>query len=245
MAVAVQVVVWLLAVVVQVTVEQGSPLAPVVVVVAHRASRLATWYARTCWHLAGEESTRWCVVRAGSPAKPYEVVLKLDAKRPSDACLTLGGRPVEFHLARHSAGRPDRLHRQRAPWPEGVTVGSPSAVPRHPTATRTDTSSRREHGSRCAPRNVWLVVRIAQRRERRQAGGGGGGGSQEADGRWQVAATPGGMGGLRGSGAKSARHGPPLKGIAAPSEPPGGLWGACGGGRRPTSYSPRCEPLSG
>ena len=63
-------------------------------------------YARTCWHLAGEESTRWCVVRAGSPAKPYEVVLKLDAKRPSDACLTLGGRPVEFHLARHSAGRP-------------------------------------------------------------------------------------------------------------------------------------------
>ena len=37
---AVQVVVWLLAVVVQVTVEQGSPLAPVVVVVAHRASRL-------------------------------------------------------------------------------------------------------------------------------------------------------------------------------------------------------------
>ena len=48
-----------------------------------------------------------------------------------------------------------------------------------------------------------------------------------------------------GSGAKSARHGPPLKGIAAPSEPPGGLWGACGGGRRPTSYSPRCQPLSG
>ena len=37
---AVQVVVWLLAVVVQVAVEQGSPLAPVVVVVAHRASRL-------------------------------------------------------------------------------------------------------------------------------------------------------------------------------------------------------------
>ena len=71
------------AVVVQVAVEQGSPLAPVVVVVAHRASRLATWYARTCWHLAGEESTRWCVapvVRAGCPAKPYEVVLKLDAK---------------------------------------------------------------------------------------------------------------------------------------------------------------------
>ena len=106
MVVAVQVVVWLLAVVVQVAVEQGSPLAPVVVVVAHRASRLATWYARTCWHLAGEESTRWCVVRAGSPAKPYEVVLKLDAKRPSDARLTLGGRPLEFHLARHSAGRP-------------------------------------------------------------------------------------------------------------------------------------------
>ena len=100
---AVQVVVWLLAVVVQVAVEQGSPLAPVVVVVAHCASRHATWYARTCWHLAGEESTRWCVVRA---AKPYEVVLKLDAKRPSDARLTLGGRPVEFHLARHNAGRP-------------------------------------------------------------------------------------------------------------------------------------------
>jgi hypothetical protein len=36
--VAVQVVVWLLAVVVQVAVEQGSPLAPVVVVVAHCAS---------------------------------------------------------------------------------------------------------------------------------------------------------------------------------------------------------------
>ena len=101
-----------------------------------------------------------------------------------------------------------RLHRQRAPWPSGVTLGSfgrrrvgrvhaPCAVPRHPTATRTDTSSRREYDSRCAPRNVWLVVRIARRRERRQAGGGGGGGSQEADGRWQVAATPGGMGGLR------------------------------------------------
>ena len=74
---------------------------------------------------------------------------------------------------------------------------APCAVPRHPTATRTDTSSRREYDSRCAPRNVWLVVRIARRRERRQAGGGGGGGSQEADGRWQVAATPGGMGGLR------------------------------------------------
>ena len=101
-----------------------------------------------------------------------------------------------------------RLHRQRAPWPSGITLGSfgrrrvgrvhaPCAVPRHPTATRTDTSSRREYDSRCAPRNVWLVVRIARRRERRQAGGGGGGGSQEADGRWQVAATPGGMGGLR------------------------------------------------
>ena len=76
-------------------------------------------------------------------------------------------------------------------------VHGPSAVPRHLTATRTDTSSCREYDSRCAPRNVWLVVRIARRRERRQAGGGGGGGSQEADGRWQVAATPGGMGGLR------------------------------------------------
>jgi hypothetical protein len=204
--VAVQVVVWLLAVVVQVAVEQGSPLPPVVVVVAHRAPRLATWYTRTCWHLAGEESTRWCVVRAGSPAKPYEVVLKLDAKRPSDARLTLGGRPVEFHLARHSAGRPPAPPTR--PMARSVTLGSfrrrrvgrvhgPSAVPRHPTATRTDTSSRREYDSRCAPRNVWLVVRIARRRERRQAGGGGGGGSQEADGRWQVVATPGGMGSLR------------------------------------------------
>ena len=93
------------------------------------------------------------VVRAGSPAKPYEVVLKLDAKRPSDARLTFkGGRPVEFHLARHSAGRPPAPPTR--PWPSGVTLGSfgrrrvgrvhaPCAVPRHPTATRTDTSSRR------------------------------------------------------------------------------------------------------
>ena len=44
-----------------------------------------------------------------------------------------------------------------------------------------------------------------------------------------------------GSGANSARHGPPLKGIAAPSEPPGGLWGACGGGSAAKKLLPKIQ----
>ena len=186
---AVQVVVWLLAVVVQVTVEQGSPLAPVVVVVAHRASRLATWYARTCWHLAGEESTRWCVVRAGSPAKPYEVVLKLDAKRPSDACLTLGGRPVEFHLARHSAGRPVRLHRQRASWPEGVTVGSLDAGEWVACMARPPSHATRQRRGRTRAR----VVSMARGARRETCG-------------WWSASRRGGSGGRRAAAAAAARR---------------------------------------
>ena len=189
------------------------------------------------------------VVRAGSPAKPYEVVLKLDAKRPSDARLTLGGRPVEFHLARSActANAPHGL--QVSPWVRsdaGEWVVCMARPPSHATRQRSGRTRARvvsmTRGARRETCGWWSASRGGGSGGRRAAAAAAARRRQMEGGRWRPHLV---VWEASGSGAKSARHGPPLKGIAALSEPRGGRWGARGGGRRPTSYSLLCRPLSG